>query len=212
MARNIALTWTPPGGVAGPFHIVCYGNSLTGGWSPSDSYPGALATLRPSDTVVNLGTANQYEDQMRANFVTDVATPYASTPGKTKVCIWWEAVDQYHDHGAITAAQLLAKIQLARDLCHTNGWLFVTGTILANKDPDSTFTSADASFNTLLRANLTGINGFVDFDTNSHLTDPSNTTYFQDGASSVSVHLKIGGTYGAEVAPMFNAALNAMVP
>lgn len=200
------------GGVTGPFHIACYGNSLTSGWGDPGNYPAALATLRPSDTIANVGSSNQYEDQMRANFVTDVVTPYAAAAaGKTRVCVWWECVDQYHDHGAITAAQLLTKIQSARDLCHANGLLFVTGTLLANKDPGTTFTAADASFNTLLRANTTGFNGFFDTDTVTELTDPSNTTWFQDGGSSVSVHLTTTG-YTTKLAPLINSALNAMVP
>ena len=197
-------------GVPGPLHVACYGNSLTGGWSSSDSYPGALATLRPLDTIVNVGSANQYEDQMRSNFVADVVTPYASTT-KTRVCVWWELVDQFHDHGAVTAAQLLAKVQAARDLCHANGILFVTGTMMANLDPPA-LPSDDAAFNTLLRANTAGFNGFFDCDTVPQLTDPSDATYFQDGGSTVSVHLKVGGTYGTYLAPLINSALNAMVP
>lgn len=193
-----------------PFHVVCYGNSLTLGWTSPNNYPAALAALRPQDTVNNVGINNYSTDLMLANFATDVVPLWSGTT-KTKVCIWWESVVSMNDNG-ITPSSEYAKLQSAASLVHSHGALFVVSGSIPNKDPTA-YTTANPLLTpqlaALLRADHSWADGWSDLPADSRVQDPDNATYFQDAGSSVSVHLT-GLGYTDVVAPAFAAVLSGM--
>lgn len=186
-------------------NVVCYGNSLTTGNTSPGNYPAALAAMRPGDTITNLGTGNQYTDQMLSSFTTDVV-PLASTT-KTNVCIWWESVDSIDDHG-VTPSQEYAKLKSAAALCHTNGWLIVVSGAIPCTDPPAVQSDLDA-LAALLRADHSAFDGFADLPANPVFDVNSGTIYAAPGGSP-NVHLTDFG-YTHPVAYGFNDALNSIV-
>lgn len=187
------------------FNVVCYGNSLTAGNASPGNYPAALAALRPGDTFTNLGTGNQYTDQMLANFAADVV-PLAST-AKVNVCIWWESVDSINDHGVTPAAEY-AKLKSAAALCHANNWLIVVGGAIPCTDPPAS--PADlATMSTLLRGDHSAFDAFADLHANS-VFNVNDAAIYANAGGSPNVHLTDFG-YTHPVAAGFNDALNAIV-
>jgi hypothetical protein len=188
------------------FNIACYGNSLTTGNANPNNYPAALAALRPGDTVTNVGSSNQYTDQMLANFTTDVV-PLASTT-KTNVCIWWESIDSMNDFG-VTPAQELAKLKSAAALCHSNGWLIVVSGALPNADTVGDPATTVPALAALIRADHAWADAWTDMPA-SPIWNVNDGTYYANPGGALNVHLTdYGYRYG--VTPFFNDALNHIV-
>lgn len=187
------------------FNVVCYGNSLTSGNASPGNYPAALTAMRPGDTIINLGTGDQFTDQMLANFTTDVV-PLASTT-KTNVCIWWESVDSIDDHG-VTPAQEYAKLKTAASTCHSNGWLIVVCGAIPCTDPPSLQSDRDA-LAALLRADHSAFDGYTDLPANP-IFNVNDSAIYANAGGSPNVHLTDFG-YAVPVARGFNDALNGIV-
>lgn len=192
------------------FDIVCYGNSLTLGNGGANTYPAALQSLRnalrPGDNVINLGTNNQYTQQMLDNFVADMASISGSLTGKTKVVIWWESIDSMDDHGNSAAAEY-SLLQSAATLCHANGWLIlVAGAIPCTDPPASPSLVTDLAAS--LRSNHSWADGFCDLE-GGYAWNVNDGAVYSNAGGSPNVHLTDYG-YTGIVAPLFHAALTAM--
>lgn len=188
------------------FDIVCYGNSLTLGNGGANTYPAALQTLRPNDNVINLGTNNQFTQQMLDNFVADMASISGSLTGKTKVVIWWESIDSMDDHGNSAAAEY-SLLQSAATLCHANGWLIlIAGAIPCTDPPASPTLVTDLAAS--LRSNHSVFDGFCDLE-GGYAWNVNDAAVYSNAGGSPNVHLTNFG-YTGIIAPLFHAALTAM--
>lgn len=129
--------------------VFIYGNSISANNAPSNRWQDRAATLRPQDTYYNFASGGQYDDQMLANFASDVVPSFSGVT-KRKIVFWWDNVDQMNDH-ATSPSQQITKLHSAAALVRSYGAEICVSTTLLNNDPPAD--PADtAAFNTLLRA------------------------------------------------------------
>lgn len=178
--------------------ICCYGNSLT-------AYPDTIAALRPNDTIVGVGSGNQYTAQMLTNFTTDIVPFFDAS--KRNICIFWEGVDSIDDHG-VTPSQELAKLKSAATLCHANNYEIIVAGILPCRD--TTGTPEDrAAFNKMLKADHAWADCYTDMAYDLRW-NPSDPVYYANWSDpNVSVHLTTTGY--TLLGNFFNAAIDQLI-
>lgn len=203
------------GGVAAvvPLGIVFDGDSITAGQSANTvPYPTYFSTLTAVRNK-NLGVGGQTMSTMNTNYAANVAPLFATGLRDTLSIL---AGTNDIPAGA-TDLTLRATIQSYCGKARTTGFRVYVGTIISRNDAgwNATLEGYRVAYNTWLKANYASFcDGVIDFDATPQSTDPSNTTWFQDGLhpTNALAELFAGAVRSRLSVPLSSFAFNPTVP
>jgi lysophospholipase L1-like esterase len=172
--------------------LICDGNSLTFGTGSSnptaESYPAQLvALLGTSWAEANYGVPGQSAELMNSDATTQIDPLFDSQLPKN-IVIAWEGIGSINNAND-TAAQAYAAMTTYIQGRQAAGFKVIVlttmkwGTITAPKEV------IRQAYNALVLANSAGADAVVDVASDSRLSDPTNTTYFNGDT----VHLTDAG-------------------
>jgi lysophospholipase L1-like esterase len=183
--------------------LVAVGNSITegAGLTPTQNYPAVLrATLGATWQVFNCGHSSWTTAQLIGNFP-EFQSKFANHTSRNIMVV--NEVSNEIDQG-VSEATAKANMRTLIAMGRAGGWkvFFATTTPRDAGHFSAGQNQACANINDFFRNNPSERDGFIDWAADSHLSDPTNATYYQDG-----VHPTAAGA--AVMAALTNTAITA---
>jgi lysophospholipase L1-like esterase len=192
-SEGVGTTLANSGSLPNPQpQLICDGNSLTAGIGSSNAntegYPAQLQSLLGVTwTSMQFGVGGQTTEDMNSDANTQIDGFFDSHRSKN-IVVAWEGINSINNVND-TAAQAYTAMTTYIHGRQAAGFKVIVlttmkwGTITAPKEV------IRQAYNALVLANSAGADAVVDVASDSHLTDPTNTTYF----SSDTIHLVDAG-------------------
>lgn len=158
--------------------LVVDGDSIPAGIGTNTGYPG-LFTHNTGVPVINMAASGKLLSAMYTDYATQVAPRFSSTYNTLLIT----GVSNDIAAGS-SAASIETTIQNYCAAARATGYLVYVVTCISRNDGPlwaSTYETVRQTYNTWVRANWASFSdGIIDFDSITQLSNPNDTTYFQD--------------------------------